>query len=519
MDLKDLGSYGTEEELEVLKEIVITGLCGGKYNKDLIDCDNDLLVQINNRLVDPGVNWMQLNELLLLLEQSRIGKPFFDYFFQKDIIDFPDLKNGVTRFREYAMLKYANFRYAFKNLRFMQIKDIEKELEPYSFDSETLIKQYRNRPAKAIDIKRIDRDKTWFVGYISKRIAEKEGEFLDKLVSEERTEEYGISTEDQEYLEKKYATLKNDILAVENQALQNTDVYLTWDCMDVYVATSMRNEWEFQETHDFISDVFESEEIRPLNLRCFDPTQSQCKGRLDKGIMEGLMLKRASCTIYLAQESDTMGKDSELASTLAQHKPVIVYIPRYEIDEIIKKISTYPLAYFERRFYSHLADGIPPQEQMIGEMPDFPKEYQKVVNIFLEKYDEYRQSQPFSQWRQKEDKFKEDMDVFQNICRILAVLEYLNYEKRAKILQEIHPLSMQLHLDSGVANGVLVVRNARDCIKLLKRIITNTMTFSIQEHAEGENHILLEEEISECPYRVITMNRKLTSSFWNYYLK
>lgn len=39
------------------------------------------------------------------------------------------------------------------------------------------------------------------------------------------------------------------------------------------------------------------------------------------------MLKRARCTIYMAQETDTFGKDSELATTLAQGKPVIVFCP------------------------------------------------------------------------------------------------------------------------------------------------------------------------------------------------
>ena len=39
------------------------------------------------------------------------------------------------------------------------------------------------------------------------------------------------------------------------------------------------------------------------------------------------MLKRARCTLYLAQESDTLGEDSELASTLAQGKPVIAFVP------------------------------------------------------------------------------------------------------------------------------------------------------------------------------------------------
>ncbi len=44
-----------------------------------------------------------------------------------------------------------------------------------------------------------------------------------------------------------------------------------------------------------------------------------------------LMLRRASVTIYVAGATETLGKDSELAATLAQGKAVIVYIPRGEI--------------------------------------------------------------------------------------------------------------------------------------------------------------------------------------------
>jgi len=39
------------------------------------------------------------------------------------------------------------------------------------------------------------------------------------------------------------------------------------------------------------------------------------------------MLQRATLTIYNAGSQDTMGKDSELAATLAQGKPVIVFVP------------------------------------------------------------------------------------------------------------------------------------------------------------------------------------------------
>jgi len=49
-----------------------------------------------------------------------------------------------------------------------------------------------------------------------------------------------------------------------------------------------------------------------------------------QGLGGSAMLKRAQCTLYFAQESTRYGKDSELASTLAQGKPVIAYVPEGE---------------------------------------------------------------------------------------------------------------------------------------------------------------------------------------------
>ena len=66
-----------------------------------------------------------------------------------------------------------------------------------------------------------------------------------------------------------------------------------------------------------------------MNLRFFDPTQAYCPDRIDKGLVEGLMLKRASCTIYMVGELETLGTISELAATLAQGKPVIAYVPSF----------------------------------------------------------------------------------------------------------------------------------------------------------------------------------------------
>src|SRR4029078_1006660 len=93
-------------------------------------------------------------------------------------------------------------------------------------------------------------------------------------------------------------------------------------------------------------ELFENH-LKEIPLRWFDPTQSYDENIIDKGILEGLMLKRAKCTIYMAQESDTLGKDSELASTLAQGKPVIAYIPFFSStaqDQYVERLLKVILA-------------------------------------------------------------------------------------------------------------------------------------------------------------------------------
>jgi len=108
---------------------------------------------------------------------------------------------------------------------------------------------------------------------------------------------------------------------------RNTSRYLTLPYMDVYVATSMRSDEDFIQQRQFIREVFAHKDVAPLRLRYFDPTLSYVDDRITKGLIESLMLQRATLTIYNAGSQDTMGKDSELAATLAQGKPVIVFVP------------------------------------------------------------------------------------------------------------------------------------------------------------------------------------------------
>ena len=54
------------------------------------------------------------------------------------------------------------------------------------------------------------------------------------------------------------------------------------------------------------------------------------------------MLRRASVTIYMTQDIDTLGKDSELAATLAQGNIVIAYVESTTVDELTARFRDAP---------------------------------------------------------------------------------------------------------------------------------------------------------------------------------
>jgi len=284
----------------------------------------------------------------------------------------------------------------------------------------------------------------------------------------------------------------------------------------------MRNKWEFEETFDFIKEVLsipledlEGSNLGKLNLRYFDPTQCKCKNSRDKGLIEGLMLKRALCTIYLAQESDTMGKDSELAATLAQSKPVIAYIPKYDPKKYARKIREYPLDFFKKRLLILDAEEILDDPDCMKKIREKVTDFENKIGDFLNRLDDHREDQPFSLWIEKETEFKQNYQDFSEICNILAIAECYNFDRRAKLLKERHPLSMQVDLQDGVANGVLVVRSAKECARLLRKILANSIEFAIKHRKEG--YTILEESISKSPFRVVTDYERLTNSFWNFW--
>ncbi len=322
-----------------------------------------------------------------------------------------------------------------------------------------------------------------------KPIAAEDAYLLGYLVERELEEKLNKERENAELLE-----TKRRMQEIRKIGRENHDAYLTYDHMDVYIATSMRERHEFFLVSGFIKQLFGHPEITPLKLRWFDPTQAYCKDRIDKGLVEGLMVKRAKCTIYHVQESDTLGKDSELAATLAQGKPVIAYVPRL-VDRESFKTEALALGRF---LYADR-----PVEQVVkGLLPRY--------------YPDGAWTDPLVQdWVIGRRSF--DLDV---ALDLLFDKAQVMYDQRARTLIESHPLGLQVNLDTGVANGVLVVRTVDECARLLRKILLNTLEFDIEEvNIEGRLTLLLKERLSGCIFRVVTGDKLLTNSFWNFYLE
>lgn len=432
-----------------------------------------------------GLDFNQLNELLLAYGYDRISAAFFNIFLcpsrhrnriKNWDIDTPcripsmkSFKKQIELFRIFAMLKYANFKFAFKKLSKLksdEIREEQKELFPISAD------KFQKRPVPLIDLEKVPRDNTYLLGLIAGDDAKKLEDKNKKGVS--------LTKAERDLLSQRTATVK--------KGLRNYYKYLSDDFLDVYVATSMRRKEDFTAVYDFVKEVFSHPLIKDLKLRYFDPTQADPQDRLAKGLIEGLMVKRAQCTIYCAQESDTFGKDSELAATLAQGKPVIAFIPQ------VRRLDFYKAGLLKQ-----------------ASMADSKNPGRYLHELLIERHPRCILENPgINDPRRKIGELSDE----------LAQRDKRLYEKRAKTLHEFHPLSLQINLQTGVSNGVLVVRNSNECAKVLRGIILKSLKFEISELKSdgGTQNYVLKEKITGSIYRVVSGDPVLTNSFWNFYL-
>jgi len=410
----------------------------------------------------------QMNELLLTAGFDRITEDFFmflcterpaKYIDATTIRGKKELAIKVNRLRKYGILKFGNFKFAFKRWSQMSHEQIERDL----LELLPPRKDYfitRTEPLEALE--EIPLEDRFLLGYISGKA---DNEVIDRF---NHAKEVGK---------------------------ENLRKYLTFDHMDVYVATSMRKHRDYISVGTFIHKVFGHPGIKVLKIRHFDPTQVYSPDRYCKGLVESLMLKRAKCCIYCVQETDTLGKDSELATMLAQGKPVIAWVPE------VKDVDSY-------------AD-----ELIADSKRENPKSPLQVLKHYLVKF--------FPDAILATPELLEGKSEYM-IAKVIAESSKKIFDERARQLLESHPLAMQIDLKTGVAHGVIVVRKEEECIDILYKLLHRELEFELEELEPSEPEFacgdytktyVLKEKNTGSPYRIVIGDEHLTNSFWNFYLK
>lgn len=506
---------------------------------------------------------------------------FFTKYFSDDAIKSPEsFMRAVRRFQSDAIRIFSTFSEAYRSLNMEGRLSLHLEpLAPHSLD------RYRNRRVwDAVEI--IPEDRLPDLGYISagraRQEAEERRELSDALVqlatkvetegkgaidgySEKRRRRMGsllrkfnsrfehdlmspLFSPDADAIRREATAIapkaENDLARIEQtqaQAQRNLAKYLAADHLDVYVATSMRTNADYVSASAFVRELFSHEEVRPLKLRHFNPTQSWIEDRVAKGLVEALMLKRSSLTIYMAQKTDTFGKDSEASVALGQGKPVIIFAPK--LFWPAANVDAELLGYKEKAELEQLVaqegseddkevDPSMDKESLLGRLLTLrlrampTRDLPKLVRAHWADFDLYSEDHriedaetrsKYRRWldlvtQQAKDE-EPGSEVRIHLIGILVAVA-LRFEARAKLFREQHPLALQVILSTGVLNGILVARSVNSCATLLSSLIRNELDLELRE--DDLNYRLV-ERTTQSTIRVISRNTLIVNAFSAFY--
>lgn len=323
----------------------------------------------------------------------------------------------------------------------------------------------------------------------------------------------------------------------QDMAQRNLARYLASDHLDVYVATSMRTHADFVSVNRFATSVFSHPLIEPLNLRYFNPTQSWIEDRVAKGMVEALMLRRSALTIFMAQKTDSFGKDSEASVSLGQGKPVIVYVPKLHVRDMdldSGELGSLDVEGLRARVSQLLPaeelDEIVDREALLERLLKFKMEQLTDLHIAtlvrshwadFDLYEEWprieeNERQEYRQWLDlviKSNSNEVPARIRSQIITLLVEIA-VRFEKRALLFRSQHPLALQVILSTGVLNGILVVRSSDACAVLIDALIRNNLSLELE--ITEQNYLLIERS-TQSVVRVISKHVLITNAFEAFY--
>ena len=284
----------------------------------------------------------------------------------------------------------------------------------------------------------------------------------------------------------------------------------------------MRTSADFVSVSAFVRSLFSHEEVRPLKLRYFNPTQSWIDDRVAKGLVEALMLKRSSLTIYMAQKSDTFGKDSEASVALGQGKPVIVFVPKLawpdaNIDS--EALSTKGQADLEQLVAQEGGeedrelDPTMDKESLLGRLLTLrlnamqPQRLAPLVRAHWADVDLYSEDGRIEN-AETRTKYRQWLDIVTQCGQ--------NMEPSVDIRDHLIGILVVI-LSTGVLNGILVARSVNSCASLLSSLMRNELDLELRE--DDWNYSGLVERTTDSTIRVISRNTLIVNAFSAFYAR
>lgn len=522
--------------------------------------------------IDAGGCCDLLNRLLLTLGINPVSETWYNTVF--DLVDMSELEkveNRIDDFRILCMLEFGNIRYGYKQLRKGEIvpgkkRGIVEMWKEYFPDPDVVDmreKEIKNRPEPSGLIP-ISAGQLFSLGYLAKEYAPSINDARSKLCSFfSHAEEQGVknyneflrvsqiektdyfpdllakagipSTDDLIYgdlplqaRERSYGQILSEIreqcVIIDEKAIsqirsdgtQNAHTYMAMHDLDVYVATSMREPLNFTTNREFVQCLFHKGELADQHIHYFDPTQAHLEDRVQKGLLECLMIKRAKLCVYNAQEADTFGKDAEAGVTLAQGKPVIVYVARFgeNLDALKSLYCAIDIAskYEQGEYIDYLINEgfIESSKKTVFLTPEKTKADAIVEAVRVGAASALKDIGDIkirSELINQGYTTPANTDIYNYAAERISKLE-----RRAMTFRDIHPLSLQTSPIDGVARGVMVTRTVEDTARVIKGILLGNLRYTIDEN---ENNWLLLETITNSPVRVVTKNSILSTAFWS----
>lgn len=523
-----------------------------------------------------------LNSILVFYDVSPMSTEFFARYFSEDATkSTSSLMQAVRRFQAEAMRLYSTIGEAY--FRLNQNGKLQAQLQPLQPRS---LDSYRNRRSWDC-IEAIPEQRLPDLGYISATRARQEtderrvlADFLIELAKDIEAEGKGAIAKYSEkrrrrmgsFLRKFQSQFQHDLMSplfspdpdairreaqliapkeegdllqieqTQSQAQRNLAKYLSADYLDIYVATSMRTDADFVSVNRFCTQLFQHEDVRPLKLRYFNPTQSWIEDRVAKGLVEALMLRRSSMTIYMAQKSDTFGKDSEASVALGQGKPVVVFVPKLSwngstaVDS--EELSRLTRAELERIVVHEgdeedkESDPTVDEQSLLARVLTIrlralqPDNLAKLVSSHWADFDLYGEDARIDNPHERSE-YRQWLDgvvrgklstapgaaVLQHLIGILVAVS-VRFEGRARLFREQHPLALQVINSNGVLNGILVARSVEACAALTNALIRNELDLRLDE---DEHNYRLIERTTGSTIRVISRYTLIVNAFSSFY--